>query len=84
MTRWIYETPDGGKTLYRRPLCEATILNREIQVSHNVWFRQDQLMELGRETYRQQNLRHEFPVLQELWDQYHTMLDLLSHEGALD
>lgn len=83
MTRWIYETPDGGKTLYRRPLGQFT-QHREIRVSSAAWFRQDQLIELGREAYRQQNLRHEFSVLQELWDQYHFMLDLLSHEGALD
>lgn len=77
MTSWIYETPDGGKTLYRRPIGRHED-SKQIMVDKDVWFSMDQLRELGKQSYRQQCLRLEHPGLQELWQEYHAMLSLLS------
>lgn len=82
MTSWIYESPDGGKTIYRRVLGRHEISEqRQIQVAPDVWFSMDQLKELGRQAYVQQCLRHEHPTLEQLWIEYQTMLRLLAkHE----
>lgn len=79
MTSWIYESPDGGKTIYRRVMGKHekdTV--RQIQVAANVWFSMDQLKEFGRQAYVQQCMRHEHPVLEQLWNDYQTMLRLLA------
>lgn len=79
MTSWIYETPDGGKTLYRRPM--GQLEPKQIQVDKDVWFTVEQLHELGRQSYRQQCLRLEYPALDQLWQEYHAMLSLVNNNG---
>lgn len=82
MTSWIYETPDNGKTLYRRVLGkDEGVHGRQIEVDRGVWFCVDQLKELGKQSYRQQCLRLEYPALEELWNEYHAMLSLVSPGG---
>lgn len=82
MTSWIYETPDGGKTVYRRPLGRHEVgAGKQVQVDQDVWFTMDQLIELGKQSYQQQCLRHEYPVLDQLWQEYHAMLSLVSKDG---
>ena len=76
MTEWIYESPDGGKTIFRRASGKHE-LNRQIQVAPDVWFSLDQLKELGKQSYQQQCLRLENPVLDQLWNEYHTMLRII-------
>jgi hypothetical protein len=80
MTEWIYESPDGGKTIYRRVLGkhEATP-GRQCQVAPGVWFSIDQLTEFGKQAYRQQCLRLEYPALNQLWEEYQAMLRLVSN-----
>jgi len=79
-TKWIYESPDGGKTIYRRPFGKHD-QDRQIQVAPDVWFSLDQLRELGKHAYQQQCLRYEYPTLAQLWEEYHTMLKIVSNHG---
>jgi hypothetical protein len=78
MVDWIYESPDGGKTITRRIIGNHELRDRQIQVCPEVWFSMSQLKELGRQAYVQQCLRHEFPVLSMAWDEYHAMLRLVA------
>lgn len=80
MTSWIYETPDGGKTLYRRAMGKHE-MPKQIMVDKDAWFSMEQLCELGRQSCKQEVLRLEYPALKELWQEYHTMLALVSAGG---
>ena len=79
MVDWIYESPNGGKTITRRVIRNHEPRDRQMQVCPGVWFSMSQLMELGRQAYLQQCLRHEFPALSMAWDEYHTMLRLVAN-----
>jgi len=82
MVEWIYESPDGGKTIYRRVLGKhEASLGRQCQVAPGVWFSIDQLKELGKQVYQQQCLRLEYPALNQLWEEYQTMLKLVRNQG---
>lgn len=79
MTDWIYESPDGGKTIYRRVLGKhESAPGRQIMIEKDVWFSVDHLIEMARGAYKQQCLRYEYPALNSLWEEYHTMLKLVN------
>jgi hypothetical protein len=81
MTEWIYETPDNGKTVTRRILGnhEQNLDGKHLHIGQDKWVPMGQIIEIARQTIKEQSLRHEYPALNELWDQYHVMLRLLSH-----
>jgi hypothetical protein len=77
MVEWIHESPDGGRTITRRVMGNHEPRDKQMQVCPGVWFSMSELMELGRQAYVQQCLRHEFPVLNSAWEDYHTLLRLV-------
>lgn len=77
MTSWIYESPDGGRTIYRRVLGKHECRDRQIEVARDVWMSIDDLKSIGASSNKQQCLRHEYPALQQLWEEYHCMLRLI-------
>jgi len=78
MTKWIYETPDNGKTITRRVL-GVHETDRHIQISSSEWLPLSQTIEIARQVIKEQCIRHEYPVVNELWVQYQTMLRLVSN-----
>ncbi len=82
MISWIYESPDNGKTLYRRVIGkhEAGGDDRQLMVDNDVWFNVAELKKLGREAYQQQCMRLEHPALNQLWEEYHFMLNLIRNQ----
>lgn len=76
---WIYESPDKGKTITKRILGhhEAQLAGKQLMIAQDSWWSMDSLKELAQSLHDQQCLRHEYPALQQLWDEYHAMLKLV-------
>jgi hypothetical protein len=79
MTEWIYESPDGGRTVTRRRLItrngdEA----RSLMVSYQTWWDLRNLLEISQQLIKEQELRDQNPALADLWEQYNIMKNLLN------
>jgi len=78
MTEWVYESPDGGKTIIRRkPLTQ----DKEVLVdaSYNRgWVSLSLVKEIADKAIFEQEYRDKYPDLNDLWIQYHTLLGLLA------
>ena len=84
---YIYESRDNGVTVSRRlPLGEQKeyLITEETVDKVNAykrkkfdWLSQDELLELGREKFQQQELREKHPALQEAWEKYLVLLNLV-------
>tara|TARA_B110000014_G_scaffold29421_1_gene18405 strand:- start:188 stop:490 length:303 start_codon:yes stop_codon:yes gene_type:complete len=84
---YIYESRDNGVTVSRRlPLGEQKeyLITEETVDKVNAykrekfdWLSQDELLELGREKFQQQELREKYPALQEAWEKYLVLLNLV-------
>ena len=77
MGEWIYESPDGGKTITRRGFMDVEGVSKAVMVEYQSWWDLRNLQELSRNLIAEQKLRDENPALMEMWTQYHTMLSLL-------
>lgn len=77
MTDWIYESPDNGKTILRRRAVSDDDIGRSMLVEHQAWWNLKDLQSISRELILEQKLRDEHPALNELWEQYQTMKNLL-------
>ena len=79
MTEWVYESPDGGKTIIRR---KALTKDREVLVdayNNRGWVSLNLVKEIADKAIVEQQYRDRYPDLNDLWIQYHTLLRLLSH-----
>lgn len=73
-TTWIYETPDGGKTVYRRPFGDHD--NRELHYQDPEYLRKlqlDMLVEQWRDVI---SAAENDPVLKDLLDKAQTYYTL--------
>lgn len=77
MTEWIYESPDNGKTITRRRHHDREDVKRTMMVEYNTWWDLNNLRDLSRQLAADQKLRDENPILNDLWEQYHIMKNLL-------
>lgn len=78
MVEWIYESPDGGKTVVRRPSTRGEEPDgKYIKVTEG-WWNMHALKKVADNLVREQCIRHEYPILNDLWNQYHTMLKLVA------
>jgi hypothetical protein len=82
MTNWIYESPDGGKTLFRRPVGNMSNVAKEqmVIVDTGSWFAMSDLIKMAKRSIDEQCLRSEYPALNDTWNSYQTMLKLLSYK----
>lgn len=71
--KYIYESPDKGKTVFRRAFghCE-----KEIQVGVD-WFNFDEAKEIFNTQKQQEELRRKHPALKNAWDNYQLILKLV-------
>ena len=83
---YIYESRDNGVTVTRRlPLGEQKeyLITEEndketaFKKKKVDWLSHDDLMDLGREKFEQQELREKHPALQEAWEKYLVLLNLV-------
>ena len=82
MTNWIYESPDGGRTIFRRPFGNISNAAKEqmIAVSSGEWIDMSELIKMANRSIEEQCLRHKHSALNDLWDSYQTMLKLISYK----
>lgn len=74
MTKWIYESPDGGKTVYAREFGKpSTRIHGHLPGSVA-----DKSKTL-KNRIDEQWYREQYPELDDLWRQYQTLLSLLAH-----
>ena len=71
--KYIYESPDKGKTVFRRAFghCE-----KEIQVGVD-WFNFDEAKEIFNTQKQEEELRRKHPALKNAWDNYQLILKLV-------
>ena len=72
-TKYTYESPDNGKTVYRRAFGHC---NKEVQVGMN-WFSFDQAKAIVVKQQEEENLREQHPALKNAWEDYQMLLKLL-------
>lgn len=80
MTEWIYESPNCGKTIYRRPIGRHTARERLVALGNGDFVAMDELIKMAENAIKEQCLRHEHPNLRDLWDSYQTMKRLVQNE----
>jgi hypothetical protein len=75
--KWIHESPDGGKTVIRRPLnnhdpkyTQYKFNNTDGYVSHT------DIKRYVKEMLEEEGLRKQHPALQEKYDEYRVLLEI--------
>ena len=87
--KYIYETPDNGRTITRRvPMGSTTEVlvptddEPPITKEHGRWLSHDDLLNIGKQHFDEQRLRDKHPALQEAWEKYHLILALVKDENS--
>jgi len=79
--KWIFESPDNGKTVLRRLSSRYDEGDREINVNDDgSWITLNELRMIGKEYAQELAMRKQHPQLMELWKSYKTMVALLREE----
>jgi len=85
--KYIYETPDKGKTITRRvPMGTTTEVlvptddEPPIKQEHGRWLSYDDLMDIGKQSFEEEKLRKKHPALQEAWEKYQLILHLVKNQ----
>jgi len=85
MTTWIYESPDGGKTVTRRPFGTNDPNDKEIRVRinmlpHNereeIWTTKNAANDIIENAFMEALIREQNPTVMEAWEQYQVLLNL--------
>jgi len=90
MTTWIYESPDGGKTVTRRPLMpngyRHTDINEKeylfrVNVGPNndreeIWTPKNTVEKIIENAYYESLIREKYPTVQQAYDEYQTLLEI--------
>jgi hypothetical protein len=74
-SRWIYESPDRGKTVTRRPMGHT---DKETQASDKYWYKQGDVFEILEKLLAEQKIREENPAVLAAWEEYQLLLKLAS------
>lgn len=82
--RWIFESPDGGKTITKR---KAQDDDKWIFIGErptDEWQPFSHITELARREIIEMELREKHPPLQEAWEHYQLLLSLYQGENTED
>ena len=71
--KYVYESPDGGKTITRRVIDGNG--SRELQVD-SAYYPLKELYEMQRKLNSEAACREKYPAVKEAWDNYQTLLQL--------
>jgi len=80
MAEWIYESPDGGITVTRRVFGQHDNKpdGKHFKIGQDAWLPMGHMIKIAQQHIEEQSLRDKYPVLDDLWKQYRTMLWLVS------
>jgi len=76
MGNWIYESPDGGRTLYKREVSTLQ-LEKVILLDNGMWIEEAVAVSILQRQSLEQAIREQNPAAQDLWEQYQTMINLV-------
>lgn len=84
MTQWIYESPDGGKTVTRRnfgrPDNEKEYLFRANVGPNNsreeIWTPKNTIEKIMENAYYESLIRERYPAVAEAWKEYQALLEI--------
>lgn len=74
---WIYESPDQGKTVTRRP---KGSMDKEIKAPDNVWYNLSVAANLLAARVVEQKIREQHPAVMSAWQEYQLLLNLASKD----
>ena len=88
MTQWIYESPDGGKTVTRRnfgrPDNEKEYLFKANVGPNNsreeIWTPKNTIEKIIENAYYESLIREKYPAVAEAWDQYQALLEICKQQ----
>lgn len=77
LQKWIFESPDNGKTVTRRSVSKHNEDHKELSLDEGHWLTITELRTIGKQHIHESAMRTRYPQLMELWNSYQTMLSLL-------
>jgi hypothetical protein len=92
MASWIYESPDGGKTVTRRPWGNHEEGFKEIRVRINtlpnndreeIWTTKNAAHDIVENAFYEALIREENPTVMEAWEQYQVLLNLAKQHNKV-
>lgn len=81
---WIFESPDGGKTVTKRKPQEDEKWVLVSEETDKTWEPITSIVEVFRQQAIEHQLREKHPPLQEAWEQYQLLLSLYQSENPAD
>lgn len=81
MSEWVYTLRNGGESINQRALgkYESTYDSQTIRIDPVGYMAISDLIILAKRSIKHQNLRNEYPTLEELWQQYNALANLLAN-----
>ena len=92
MASWIYESPDGGKTVTRRPFGSNDPNDKEIRVRINtlpnnnreeIWTTKNAAHDIVENAFYEALIREQNPTVMEVWEQYQVLLNLAKEHNKV-
>ena len=77
---YIYESPDGGKTVFRR---RSRTMDKEIRTDQGNWYVVSDLKEVSDRLDLEMRLRRRYPAVQAAWEEYQLLVKM-AQSGTLD
>lgn len=76
-TQWIYESPDGGKTVTRRPINNFDPQYKDYKFgSYDSYMNYKTVNKLLEELKEEIRLRELHPILKEKWEEYKALVEI--------
>jgi hypothetical protein len=85
MASWIYESPDGGRTVTRRPFGNNDPNDKEIRVRvaalpgndrEEIWTTKNAVNNIVENAFLEAMIREQNSTVMEAWEQYQVLLNL--------
>jgi hypothetical protein len=84
MTTWIYESPDGGKTVTRREFGNAGLEKDYLfrvnvgpqNTREEIWTPKNTVNEIIENSYYEALVREKYPAVREAWEHYQSLLQI--------
>jgi len=92
MTSWIYESPDNGRTVTRRPFGSNDDSQKEIRVRINtlpnngreeIWTTKNTAHDIVENSFYEAMIREQYPTVMEAWEQYQVLLNLAKEHNKV-
>ena len=92
MASWIYESPDGGKTVTRRPFGSHDLNEKEIRIKvaalpgndrEEIWTTKNVINDIVENSFYEAMIREQHPTVMEAWEQYQVLLNLAKEHNKV-